>query len=73
MEKFSIKENDFIDIKAYFKNTLVFHTFGNFRNLKDIKETVFSSLPYELTYKKIGFEIENKTNKKVTYFNAFDN
>lgn len=73
MEKFSIAQTDFLDVKVYFKNSLVFHTFGNFRNVKDIKETVFSSVPYELTYKKLGFEIENKTKNKIAYFNAYDN
>lgn len=73
MEKFSIAQTDFLDVKAYFKNTLVFHTLGNFRNVKDIKQTVFSSVPYELTYKKLGFEIENKTKNKIAYFNAYDN
>ena len=73
MEKFSIAQTDFLDVKVYFKNTLVFHTLGNFRNVKDIKETVFSSVPYELTYKKLGFEIENKTKNKIAYFNAYDN
>lgn len=73
MEKFSIAKTDFVDVKVYFKQALIFHTFGNFRNTKEIKETVFSAVPYELSYKKLGFEIENKTKNKVTYFNAYDN
>lgn len=73
MEKFSIAKTDFLEVKVYFKNTLVFHTIGNFRNVKDIKQSVFSAVPYEYSYKKLGFEIENKTQKKTTYFNAFDN
>lgn len=73
MEKFSIAQTDFVDIKVYFKQALIFHNSGNFRNLKDIKETVFSSVPYEYSYKKLGFEIENLTKNKVAYFNAFNN
>lgn len=73
MEKFSIKNNDFIKVTAYFRNIPQIQISGNYRNLKDIKSHVFELLPYELTYKKIGFEIENLTQKKVTYFNAFDN
>lgn len=73
MEKFSISQNDFVDVKVYFKQALIFHTNGNFRNLKDIKQLAFENVPYEYSYKKLGFEIENKTKNKVAYFNAFDN
>lgn len=73
MEKFSIKQTDLVKITAYYKNIPQLQQIGNYRNIKDIKAHIFEQLPYELTYKKIGFEIENLTQKKVTYFNAFDN
>lgn len=73
MEKFSIAKTDFVDVKVYFKQALIFHTFGNFRNTKEIKEIAFESVPYEYSYKKLGFEIENKTKNKIAYFNAYDN
>lgn len=73
MNKFSIKSTDLIKCTAYFKNVPQLQILGNYRNIKDIKQHIFEQLPYELSYKKIGFEIENLTQKKVTYFNAFDN